>query len=161
MWRRRIRPGRAGGLEVRLWSLHPSLLDRQGLTACWREALLAQAVLAGRTRGYTAHPQLQRFRTCRDPGLAIGVYLGALCTDAVRRGYRFDSSRIERLPSESERLRMTVSEGQLAWEWGHLLRKLEVRSRPAYADAIARGAPIPHPLFTVVPGPIATWERGV
>ena len=24
---------------MRLWSLHPALLDRQGLTACWREAL--------------------------------------------------------------------------------------------------------------------------
>ena len=47
---------------MRLWSVHPLHLDRQGLTACWREALLAQAVLAGRTRGYRAHPQLERFR---------------------------------------------------------------------------------------------------
>ena len=28
---------------MRIWSLHPSLLDRQGLIACWRETLLAQA----------------------------------------------------------------------------------------------------------------------
>jgi len=47
---------------VRIWSLHPKYLDRQGLTACWREALLAQAVLNGATRGYTRHPQLVRFR---------------------------------------------------------------------------------------------------
>jgi len=26
---------------MRLWSVHPRHLDRQGLTACWREALLA------------------------------------------------------------------------------------------------------------------------
>ena len=31
---------------MRLWSLHPRHLDRQGLTGCWRETLLAQAVLA-------------------------------------------------------------------------------------------------------------------
>ncbi|WP_245703168.1 pyrimidine dimer DNA glycosylase/endonuclease V [Raineyella antarctica] len=41
---------------MRLWSLHPSLLDRAGLGASWREGLLAQAVLAGRTRGYRNHP---------------------------------------------------------------------------------------------------------
>ena len=43
---------------MRIWSLHPRYLDRQGLTACWREGLLAQAVLAGRTRGYRQHSQL-------------------------------------------------------------------------------------------------------
>ena len=38
---------------MRLWSLHPSLLDRQALVACWREALLAQAVLpAMRAAGF-------------------------------------------------------------------------------------------------------------
>ncbi len=47
---------------MRLWSLHPKYLDAKGLVALWREALLAQAVLAGRTRGYRHHPQLARFR---------------------------------------------------------------------------------------------------
>ena len=32
---------------MRLWSLHPRYLDARGLTACWREGLLAQAVLQG------------------------------------------------------------------------------------------------------------------
>lgn len=36
---------------MRLWSLHPNCLDAQGLVALWREALLAQAVLRGQTRG--------------------------------------------------------------------------------------------------------------
>jgi hypothetical protein len=43
---------------MRLWSLHPQYLDPQGLVALWREALLAQAVLRGKTRGYKHHPQL-------------------------------------------------------------------------------------------------------
>ncbi|HWP85543.1 MAG TPA: pyrimidine dimer DNA glycosylase/endonuclease V, partial [Terriglobia bacterium] len=37
---------------MRLWSLHPSLLDSKGLVALWREALLAQKVLRGETKGY-------------------------------------------------------------------------------------------------------------
>src|SRR5438477_2394841 len=52
---------------MRLWTLHPRHLDAAGLVALWREALLAQAVLLGRTRGYTRHPQLQRFRSAPDP----------------------------------------------------------------------------------------------
>ena len=73
-----------------MWSLHPSLLDRQGLIACWREALLAQAVLAGRTAGYRHHPQLTRFREAQDPMAAIGAYLMELADEATARGYRFD-----------------------------------------------------------------------
>ena len=67
---------------MRLWSLHPKHLDRQGLTACWREALLAQAVLAGRTRGYTRHPQLDRFRAAPDPLDAVGAYLRGVQREA-------------------------------------------------------------------------------
>ncbi|UNX54807.1 pyrimidine dimer DNA glycosylase/endonuclease V [Georgenia sp. TF02-10] len=81
---------------MRLWSLHPRYLDRQGLTACWREALLAQAVLAGRTRGYRQHSQLRRFRGQPDPLAAVGAYLGGVAAEAAARGYRFDTARILR-----------------------------------------------------------------
>ncbi|WP_231550706.1 pyrimidine dimer DNA glycosylase/endonuclease V [Actinomyces polynesiensis] len=81
---------------MRLWSLHPVYLDGKGLVACWREALLAQAVLAGRTTGYTHHPQLRRFRGTPDPLAAIGAYLEGLAAEATRRGYHFDTSRIIR-----------------------------------------------------------------
>src|SRR5690625_2595156 len=84
---------------MRLWSLHPSLLDRQGLVACWREALLAQAVLLGRTRGYTAHPQLERFKDHDHPKVAIGAYLVGIHDEATARGYRFDASRIVHSPA--------------------------------------------------------------
>jgi hypothetical protein len=36
---------------MRLWSLQPKYLDSKGLVAVWREALLAQVVLRGQTRG--------------------------------------------------------------------------------------------------------------
>jgi len=60
---------------VRLWSISPGYLDARGLVALWREALLAQKVLMGLTRGYTRHPQLERFRRTSDPVLYIGTYL--------------------------------------------------------------------------------------
>ena len=79
---------------MRLWTLHPRYLDSRGLVAAWREALLAAAVLAGRTRGYRRHPQLERFREQRDPQAAIGTFLAGLHAEAVRRGYRFDARKM-------------------------------------------------------------------
>lgn len=70
--------GRLKRIAMRLWSLHPKYLDPQGLVAPWREALLAQAVLRGETRGYRAHPQLQRFREQPAFLAAIGAYLLAV-----------------------------------------------------------------------------------
>lgn len=145
---------------MRIWSLHPDQLDRQGLTACWRETLLAQAVLAGRTRGYTNHPQLARFRQCPDPLGAVGAYLTAVADDADRRGYSFDRGRIYRVDPAAL---LTVTEGQVAYEWAHLLAKLDARS-PEVAAAVrdrqaAGTAPAVHPMMRVVPGPVADWER--
>ena len=60
---------------MRLWSLHPRYLDRQGLVALWREGLLARAVLRGETRGYRHHPQLHRFQAHATPVFAIEAYL--------------------------------------------------------------------------------------
>jgi hypothetical protein len=141
---------------MRLWSLHPRHLDRQGLTACWRESLLAQAVLAGRTRGYTRHPQHERFREHPDALELIGAYLTGVADEAAARGYRFDRGRI--LHETPPTPRMTVTEGQLQHEWRHLLAKLERRS-PDLAGRWRGSEPQPHPLFRVVPGPVAAWER--
>lgn len=135
---------------MRLWSLHPKLLDKAGLGAVWREGLLARAVLAGRTRGYRNHPQLERFRGCPDAIGAIDAYLHGVCDEADRRGYRYDRSKLG--PSGVERL--TVAEGQMVYEFDHLQRKLEVRSKPHVGVALE-----PHPLFDVVPGDVARWER--
>lgn len=141
---------------MRIWSLHPRYLDRQGLTACWREALLAQAVLEGATRGYTRHPQLERFRAAPDPGAAIGDYLAGVADEATERGYRFDRARVHR--RGSARL-LEVTAGQLDLEWRHLMVKLRVRS-PEHAERWAGvRRPDPHPSFAVVDGAVAPWER--
>ena len=141
---------------MRLWSLHPSQLDRAALVACWREALLAQAVLAGRTRGYTRHPQLERFRATDNPGATIGSYLSALADEADARGYHFDRSRVDTQGEANGQL--AVTSGQLEFEWAHLGAKVAVRS-PADARRLEGLAPLPHPLFTVVEGAVEAWER--
>lgn len=141
---------------MRLWSLHPRHLDRAGLVACWREALLAQAVLAGETKGYRQHPQLERFRDHADPLHVIGGYLTGLADEAVVRGYRFSRDRIRRPGMTGPSLETTA--GQLEYEWSHLGDKL-VRRSPADAERWRNGTPTPHPLFTVRPGPIEGWER--
>jgi len=79
---------------VRIWSLHPCLLDRRALVACWRETLLAQKVLRGLTRGYTNHPQLIRFRAHPQPLEAVAAYLSGLVDEADARGYSFNRALI-------------------------------------------------------------------
>lgn len=141
---------------MRLWSLHPKYLDPQGLVALWREALLAKAVLRGETRGYTRHPQLERFKAHPQPPLAINSYLAAVYDEAAKRGYSFDRSRIGPVRSIQ---RITVSSGQLAHEWGHLQRKLAMRSPALLALWRDLAWPVCHPLFQRRPGPVAPWER--
>ena len=142
---------------MRIWSLHPQYLDRQGLTAGWREALLAQAVLEGGTRGYTRHPQLERFRAEPDPTEAIGDYLAALADEAGSRGYLFDRSKVHRRGDPARRI--AVTSGQLDLEWWHLRQKLALRSPEVAVRWAGIETPEPHPLFIVVDGPVASWER--
>ncbi|GIX21234.1 MAG: pyrimidine dimer DNA glycosylase /DNA-(apurinic or apyrimidinic site) lyase [Gammaproteobacteria bacterium] len=142
---------------MRLWSLHPRYLDRVGLLACWREALLAKAVLAGRTRGYRHHPQLDRFRAAPDPLAAVDAYLAGLWAEAARRGYRFDPGKF----APGTRARLTVTDGQLRFEWAHLLDKLATRDPARHARLCARRRrPEAHEIFTVRCGPVEAFERG-
>jgi len=141
---------------MRLWSLHPKYLDRQGLVALWREALLAKAVLRGETRGYTRHPQLERFKAHPQPRTAINAYLAAVHAEATLRGYTFDRSKIGPIRAVEA---IRVGSGQLAWEWRHLQNKLSVRSPAVLARWSGVPAPACHPLFRLQPGPVASWER--
>ncbi|MBN1548912.1 MAG: class I SAM-dependent methyltransferase, partial [Syntrophaceae bacterium] len=141
---------------MRLWSLHPRYLDPKGLTALWREGLLARKVLQNLTKGYRKHPQLKRFRSQPDPIAAIDNYLQAVLAEAQRRGYRYDKTKIGRPGSTSA---IPVTEGQLHYELAHLKNKLRLRSPDHYRDILPINDPMPHPLFHVVAGDIADWEK--
>ena len=130
---------------MRLWSLHPRYLDAPGLVALWREALLAQAVLRGRTRGYRHHPQLERFRACPLPKSAINAYLLPVYEEACRRGYVFDRSKFRRCECEL----IVVTPGELSHEWAWLLAKLRARNPALYRTHRKIQRPEAHPLFVV------------
>jgi hypothetical protein len=144
---------------MRLWTVHPRHLDAAGLVALWREALLAQAVLLGHTRGYTRHPQLQRFRIATDPVACIALYLRVVADEAKLRGYAFNAARI--VTSETSVRRIAETKGQILYEWEHLGRKLHRRSPAWYRDHVAGAHPTPHPLFRIVAGGVRDWERVV
>ena len=141
---------------MRLWSLHPQYLDPQGLVALWREALLAQAVLRGQTRGYTRHPQLQRFQQLTDPVSGLAQYLQDVHAEATRRGYRFDASKIAPVQTPAT---LAVARGQMDYEWAHLLAKLEVRNPALHQRWAPLAEPEAHPMFRQEDGPMAEWER--
>ncbi len=142
---------------MRLWSLHPQYLDRMALVACWREALLAQKVLAGRTKGYTKHPQLERFRGSDNPEASIGAFLAGIAHEADSRGYMFDHSKIH-APGHLDGV-LTVTTGQLAYEAEHLRQKVRERA-PQWQGLPPEGSPLQsHPLFRVQEGRLESWER--
>ena len=140
---------------MRLWTLHPRYLDSKGLVACWREALLAQKVLSGATRGYRNHPQLLRFGNAPDPMLAIAAFLHEIAAEAEQRGYKFD---VRKIAAPRSSMKICETRGQLDYEWKHLKRKLKVRA-PAFARRL-RGVKKPqaHPLFRIIRGEVREWE---
>jgi hypothetical protein len=126
--------------------------------ALWREALLAQAVLLGPTKGDLNHPQLIRFRPQACPATAINSYLWAVSSEAAARGYAFDLAKLapeqacEQIPS--------------AWaSWNLNGAICSLNSPPATPNGMGGTATYTrrkcHPLFRSGPGGVADWERGL
>lgn len=141
---------------MRLWSLSPRYLDRQGLLALWREALLAKKVLAGQTKGYTKHPQLERFSVSGKPSSYINAYLLAVYQEALRRGYHFDKGKIGKGKIEKK---IPVTCGQSEYELAHLKKKLQKRDKNKWREISAVKKPILNTIFRLTPGPAAAWEK--
>ncbi|MDH5205720.1 MAG: pyrimidine dimer DNA glycosylase/endonuclease V, partial [Hylemonella sp.] len=113
-------------------------------------------VLHGQTRGYRHHPQLDRFRNSDAPLAAMSLFLQAVQTEALSRGYAFDARKIHPV---QESVQLPVTAGQMQFEWEHLLAKLQLRKPDLLRRWQSTGAPEAHPLFTVCPGDIEAWER--
>ena len=141
---------------MRIWSLHPKYLDRQGLLGLWREGLLAQAVLQGKTKGYRNHPQLIRFKQHPNPSQAIAHYLQAVLEEATQRGYRFDASKIAPVGTVEP---IPVTTGQIAYETEHLLAKLQQRDPERYDRLVTLPSLLQHPSFIQIQGEIESWEK--
>jgi hypothetical protein len=144
------------GTAMRIWTVHPKYLDTRGLVALWREALLAQAVLRGETKGYRHHPQLSRFQESANPLGAIAQYLREVHAESAARSYRFDISRIGEDHCDQP---IGATRGQLAYEWEHLMAKLRERDHDRWTRFASVRRPQAHPLFNLLPGAVAPWEK--
>lgn len=141
---------------MRIWSIHPQYLDTKGIVAVWRETLLAKHVLLGLTKGYTQHPQLIRFKNSESPLANIDFYLSIIFAEAQKRNYNFDNSKFENV---SNPCLMTVTQGQIDYEFQHLLSKLKVRDPKKFNELCKIRKAQPHPLFRIVKGNVEGWEK--
>ncbi|HOJ49375.1 MAG TPA: pyrimidine dimer DNA glycosylase/endonuclease V [Spirochaetota bacterium] len=143
---------------MRLWSISPEYLDKSGLVALWREGLLAKAVLENKTRGYKNHPQLLRFKNYIEPLDAINSYLSYVFLEGERRNYRFDKSKIEFKLIQNI---ISISKGQIIYEFDHLLKKLRIRDTTLYNDLVNINLTKikVNPIFFIVDGEIESWEK--
>lgn len=130
-------------------------MDAKGLVALWREALLAQKVLKGETKGYRHHPQLLRFQAVRNPAGTLATYLVTIQKEATKRRYRFDGTKIG---GRRIRSQLPVTQGQLNYEWAHLLKKLKSRDPLRFDRQLNLTQIEPHPLFLKISGDVEDWE---
>lgn len=142
---------------MRIWSIHPKYLDWMGLGAQWREGLLAQKVLEGKTKGWRNHPQLDRFKEHPHTIEAMASYLVEIHNESMRRGYKYDFSKI--LYPESKVDKITVSLGQLDYEFKILQDRLKIRSPPKYTENLKVSKIHAHPSFTIISGEPMKWEK--
>ena len=141
---------------MRIWTLHPKYLDKIGLVALWREALLAKHVLEGRSKGYNNHPQLDRFKNTNNPVDSINQYLTIVYQNSVERGYHFNKDKIT---WKFKKTKITVTTGQLKYEVSHLLKKLKNRDIQTYIKLKENKKFDVHPMFQVIDGSVENWEK--
>jgi hypothetical protein len=137
--------------SLRLWSIHPKYLDGKGLTALWRESLLA-----GETKGYLHHPQLRRFMAHPDPQGAIARYLHDIWNESRIRGYHFDRERVGEVTLIDK---IPVTRGQLLFEFDWLSNKLKTRNHEKYHELLSIKEIECHLLFEIMEGEIEEWEK--
>jgi len=145
---------------MRLWSIHPQYLDTKGLMALWREGLLAKKVLIGKTKGYKNHPQLQRFKDFKNPISAINSFLFYVLKEAENRGYKFNPQKIKIKKILVKEI--PVKNGQIKFEFNHLLSKLKKRDRKQYQTLLKlkkSGKILVNPLFYLLQGGREKWEK--
>ena len=76
--------------------------------------------------------------------------------ESEKRGYHFDKTKlpVQCIPVDF----IMESQGQLDYEWQHLLKKLRVRNPDRFRSVSNVKSPDPNPIFRIVPGGISSWE---
>ena len=110
----------------------------------------------GQTKGYYNHPQLSRFKETSGSVRSIGTYLTYIVKEADQRQYNFDASKII---TYELNIQMTVTQGQLDYEWQHFLKKIYIRDHARHNLLRNIKMPEPHSIFKVVLGDIEGWEK--
>ena len=142
---------------MRIWSIHPKYLDWMGLGAQWREALLAQKVLLGETKGWRNHPQLNRFKDHPEPLKAVGYYLREIHRESQRRDYSYDYTKILEPVESVEKIQ--INNGQIDYEFKILMERLEKRAPNKFVENQGTDSVLPHPLFELRDGLPEPWEK--
>ena len=143
---------------MRLWTINFKYLDAKGLVALWREALLAKNVLAGLTKGYKNHPQLDRFYAHKNALEAINAYLAEVYAQACARGYKFDAAKAGEF-DERNLVKINVSHGQIEYEFAFLQKKLKSRDINAYERNLSVKNIEIASIFKEIEGGIEPWEE--
>ena len=126
---------------MRLWTISFKYLDAKGLVALWREALLAKNVLAGLTKGYKNHPQLDRFYA-----------------QACARGYKFNAAKVGEFDARNL-AKISVARGQIEYEFAFLQKKLKTRDRVIYERNLGVKNIEIASIFKEIEGGIEPWEK--
>jgi hypothetical protein len=111
--------------------------------------------LEGKTKGYTRHPQLIRFRGAKNLLDAVNHYLSEVYIEAKKRNYNFDRQKIDWAFKKSK---LTVTSGQMDFEKRHLLKKLENRDYDKFKDDKSIAQFDSHPIFKIINGAVEEWE---
>jgi len=111
---------------------------------------------------YSDHRQLVRFQEQPDPVRALCDYMHPLCDEARRRGLSYPRSfNPAVLPFQSPNgTIMAVTAGQMECELWRYAALLSQRGGMIEHYEMIFSIPEmnPHPIFEVVPGPVAEWE---
>jgi len=85
----------------------------------------------------------------------MNQYLSTVYDEALKRGFNFDEKKFIKpiIP-----LFITVSDGQIKYEFGHLLKKLKKRANNLYNKLKGTKNILPNPMFEIVKGKIEKWE---
>ena len=143
---------------MRLWTISFKYLDAKGLVALWREALLAKNVLAGLTKGYKNHPQLDRFYAHKNACEAINAYLAEVYAQACVHGYKFDAAKVGEF-DEQNLAKIPVTSGQIEYVFAFLQEKLKSRDVKAYERNLSVKNIEIAGIFEEVAGGIEPWEK--